>query len=252
MHLRWLMARGLVVVGVEGGGVVADQRGLGELGTRGRGAGRGPGTDGRRRAYLWRASGAPAACPLRAPAAQSRSGRHKRGRRVREGDEEGAGGQARGKKTEEVEEPKTGEQKTEEQKTEAQKIGRAEEQRRTEKNREEHRRTEKKNTEAPRRTEKKNTEDRKNTEEQKGRTEEHRRRLQRGGEEEETERRKRSRSRREGEWRGAGRGAGRRGVLTVRWVSGTQELGNFEELQRQGERPTLGSRVATTVAQRPP
>ncbi|KAJ1109961.1 hypothetical protein NDU88_007318 [Pleurodeles waltl] len=211
-----------------------------------------------------------------------------RGRRVREGDEEGAGGQARGKKTKEVEEPKTGEQKTEEQKTEeqkteeqkteeqkteeqknrrteeqktgraeeqkteAQKIGRAEEQRRTEKNTEEHRRTEKKNTEAPRRTEKKNTEDRKNTEEQKGRTEEHRRRLQRGGEEEETERRKRSRSRREGEWRGAGRGAGRRGVLTVRWVSGTQELGNLEELQRQGERPTLGSRVATTVAQRPP
>ncbi|KAJ1199036.1 hypothetical protein NDU88_002874 [Pleurodeles waltl] len=77
----WACGRGFGapwVEGVEGGGVVADQRGLGELGTRGRGAGRGPGADGRRRACLWRASGAPAACPLRAPAAQSRSGRHKR------------------------------------------------------------------------------------------------------------------------------------------------------------------------------
>ncbi|KAJ1120808.1 hypothetical protein NDU88_008957 [Pleurodeles waltl] len=49
------------VEGVEGGGVVADQRSLGELGTRGRGAGRGTGRDGRRGACLWRASGALAA-----------------------------------------------------------------------------------------------------------------------------------------------------------------------------------------------
>ncbi|KAJ1113436.1 hypothetical protein NDU88_001682 [Pleurodeles waltl] len=58
------------VEGVEGGGVVAGQRGLGELGTRGRGAGHGTGADGRRRACLWHASGA--------PAARSRSGRHMR------------------------------------------------------------------------------------------------------------------------------------------------------------------------------
>ncbi|KAJ1156633.1 hypothetical protein NDU88_009351 [Pleurodeles waltl] len=38
------------VEGVEGGGVVAEQRGLGVLRTRGRGAGRGPGADGHRRA----------------------------------------------------------------------------------------------------------------------------------------------------------------------------------------------------------
>ncbi|KAJ1159884.1 hypothetical protein NDU88_000388 [Pleurodeles waltl] len=50
------------VEGVEGGGVVAGQRGLGELGTRGRGAGCGPGTDGL-------ASGTPVARPLRTRAA---------------------------------------------------------------------------------------------------------------------------------------------------------------------------------------
>ncbi|KAJ1091871.1 hypothetical protein NDU88_004985 [Pleurodeles waltl] len=41
------------VEGVEGDGVVAVLRGLGVLGARGRGAGRGPGAGGRRQACLW-------------------------------------------------------------------------------------------------------------------------------------------------------------------------------------------------------
>ncbi|KAJ1117424.1 hypothetical protein NDU88_005624 [Pleurodeles waltl] len=117
-----------------------------------------------------------------------------RGRRVREGDEEGAGGQARGKKTEEVEEPKTGEQKTEEQKTEEQKTeeqkteeqkNRRQRHRRSEeqKNREEQRRTEK-NTEEPRRRTQKHREEQRRRTQKTGRTQKNRREEQKNRREE--------------------------------------------------------------------